>query len=62
MMLVCCPVICFAVYTSKVGPETCLTVALLCVLPIILEAKNALQKDSKEKVPSVAFWAEPWNN
>lgn len=48
------------IYTSKVGPETCLTVALLCVLPIILEAKNALQKDSKDTVPAVAFWAEPW--
>lgn len=48
------------IYTSEVGPETCLTVAALCVLPIILEAKNALQKDSKETVPAIAFWAEPW--
>jgi len=48
------------IYTTKVGPETCLTVVFLCVLPIILEAVNSLQKDSKETVPAIAFWAEPW--
>jgi hypothetical protein len=48
------------VFTSSVGPETTVTVALLCVWPIIIEATKSLNKGKAESVP-VFPWAEPWN-
>jgi hypothetical protein len=36
------------------------TVALLCVWPIIIEATKSLNKGKPESVP-VFPWAEPWN-
>lgn len=48
-----------AVYTSSVGPETAVTVAVLSVLPIIIEATKTLNP-GKESVPYFP-WNEPWN-
>ncbi len=39
-----CFFICPAVYTSSVGPETAVTVALLSMWPIIVEATKTLNK------------------
>jgi hypothetical protein len=36
------------------------TVAVLCVWPIIIEATKSLNKGKAESVP-VFPWAEPWN-
>ncbi|KAF6256350.1 light-harvesting protein of photosystem I [Scenedesmus sp. NREL 46B-D3] len=47
------------IFTSSVGPESVLTVALLCVWPIIIEATKSLNKGKPESVP-VFPWAEPW--
>jgi hypothetical protein len=54
------PIFLAAVFTSSVGPETVVTVALLCVWPIIIEATKSLNKGKPESVP-VFPWAEPWN-
>lgn len=40
------------------GPETAVTVAVLCVLPIIIEATKSLNP-GKESVPYFP-WNEPW--
>lgn len=40
-----------AVYTSVVGKETCVTVAVLSVWPIIIEATKTLNKGRPESVP-----------
>uniref|UniRef100_A0A383WNZ7 Chlorophyll a-b binding protein, chloroplastic n=1 Tax=Tetradesmus obliquus TaxID=3088 RepID=A0A383WNZ7_TETOB len=48
------------IFTSSVGPESVVTVALLCVWPIIIEATKSLNKGKPESVP-VFPWAEPWN-
>jgi hypothetical protein len=48
------------IFTSSVGPESTVTVALLCVWPIIIEATKSLNKGKPESVP-VFPWAEPWN-
>jgi hypothetical protein len=42
-----------------VGKETCVTVALLSVWPIIIEATKSLNKGGKESVPLFP-WNEPW--
>lgn len=47
------------IYTSPVGKETCVTVALLAIWPIIIEATKSLNKDGPESVP-VFPWNEPW--
>jgi hypothetical protein len=47
------------VYTSSVGKETCVTVAVLSVWPIIIEATKSLNKGGKESVPLFP-WNEPW--
>ncbi|GFR44824.1 hypothetical protein Agub_g6163, partial [Astrephomene gubernaculifera] len=47
------------IYTSSVGPETCVTVAVLCVLPMIIEATKTLNP-GKESVPYFP-WNEPWS-
>ncbi|GLI59015.1 hypothetical protein VaNZ11_000839 [Volvox africanus] len=47
------------IYTSSVGPETAVTVAVLSVLPIIIEATKTLNP-GKEAVPYFP-WNEPWN-
>ncbi|KAG2452487.1 hypothetical protein HYH02_002726 [Chlamydomonas schloesseri] len=47
------------IYTSSVGPETAVTVAVLCVLPMIIEATKTLNP-GKESVPYFP-WNEPWN-
>lgn len=47
------------VYTSSVGKETCVTVALLSVWPIIIEATKSLNKGQPESVPLFP-WNEPW--
>lgn len=48
------------IFTSEVGKETCLTVALLSVWPIIIEATKALDKQNKTSV-TLFPWTEPWN-
>jgi hypothetical protein len=48
-----------AVFTSSVGPECSLAVALLCVWPIIIEATKTLGKS--ESVPLFP-WNEEWKN
>jgi hypothetical protein len=48
-----------AVFTSSVGPESTIFVALLCVWPIIIEATKSLNKGGKESVP-IFPWNEPW--
>lgn len=47
-----------AVYTSVVGKESAVTVAVLSVWPIIIEATKTL--DKKQDTPSIFPWAEPW--
>jgi len=47
------------IYTSSVGKETCVTVAVLSVWPIIIEATKSLNKGGKESVPLFP-WNEPW--
>jgi len=49
-------VLVLAVFTSSVGKETCVAVALLCVWPIIVEATKSLNKGQPESVPLF-----PWN-
>jgi hypothetical protein len=46
------------IYTSPVGPETAVTVSVLSVLPIIIEATKTLN-GGKESVPYFP-WNEPW--
>lgn len=48
------------VYTSSVGPETAVTVAVLSIWPAIIEATKSLNKSGKESVPLFP-WNEPWN-
>ncbi|KAG2500795.1 hypothetical protein HYH03_001557 [Edaphochlamys debaryana] len=46
------------IYTSSVGPESTITVAFLCFLPMIIEATKTLSP----KEPEPYFpWNEPWN-
>jgi len=47
------------IFTSSVGPESTVTVALLSVWPIIIEATKSLNKGQKESVP-IFPWNEPW--
>jgi len=47
------------IFTSSVGPESTVFVALLCVWPIIIEATKSLNKGGKESVP-IFPWNEPW--
>lgn len=49
-----------AVFTSSVGKESAVTVAVLCVLPIIIEATKSLNK-GKESTP-IFPWNEQWKN
>ncbi len=49
-----------AVYSSSVGPETAVTVAVLSIWPVIIEATKSLNKSGKEPVPLFP-WNEPWN-
>jgi hypothetical protein len=45
------------IFTSSVGKETTVAVALLCVWPIIIEATKSLNKGQEESVPLF-----PWNS
>lgn len=49
------------IYLTSVGKETVVTVALLSVLPIILEATRAAG-DKNPAEPIVFPWAAPWGN
>lgn len=46
------------IFTSSVGKESAVTVAVLSVLPIIIEATKALNK-GKESIP-IFPWNEEW--
>jgi hypothetical protein len=46
------------IYTSSVGPETCVTVGVLCILPMLIEVSKTLN-NGKESTP-IFFWNEPW--
>eukprot|EP00197_Chlamydomonas_leiostraca_P007830 CAMPEP_0202859490 /NCGR_PEP_ID=MMETSP1391-20130828/1574_1 /ASSEMBLY_ACC=CAM_ASM_000867 /TAXON_ID=1034604 /ORGANISM="Chlamydomonas leiostraca, Strain SAG 11-49" /LENGTH=249 /DNA_ID=CAMNT_0049538523 /DNA_START=46 /DNA_END=795 /DNA_ORIENTATION=- len=48
------------IFTSSVGKESAVTVAVLCVLPIIIEATKSLNK-GKESTP-IFPWNEQWKN
>eukprot|EP00879_Flechtneria_rotunda_P000678 GHRR01000793.1.p1 GENE.GHRR01000793.1~~GHRR01000793.1.p1 ORF type:complete len:284 (+),score=70.63 GHRR01000793.1:91-852(+) len=48
------------IYTTEVGKETCVTVALLSVWPIIIEATKSLNRGRPEQNPAAFPWAEPW--
>jgi hypothetical protein len=44
------------IYTSSVGPEMCVTVGVLCILPMLIEVTKS---SGKESTP-IFFWNEPW--
>jgi hypothetical protein len=48
----------FVVFTSSVGPESAVFVALLSIWPMIIEAT----KGGKSSTPALFPWAEPWKN
>eukprot|EP00195_Chlamydomonas_chlamydogama_P010221 CAMPEP_0202889590 /NCGR_PEP_ID=MMETSP1392-20130828/165_1 /ASSEMBLY_ACC=CAM_ASM_000868 /TAXON_ID=225041 /ORGANISM="Chlamydomonas chlamydogama, Strain SAG 11-48b" /LENGTH=251 /DNA_ID=CAMNT_0049572951 /DNA_START=69 /DNA_END=824 /DNA_ORIENTATION=- len=50
------------IFTSSVGKETAVTVAVLSVWPIIIEATKSLNKGGKQDTPALFPWAEPWKN
>jgi len=45
------------IYTSSVGKETCVTVVLLSIWPMIIEATKKDKKNGEPLLP----WNEPWN-
>lgn len=45
-----------AVFTSSVGKESAVTVAVLSVWPIIIEATKTLNKDGKDSKPALFPW------
>lgn len=47
------------IYTTSVGKETAVTVALLSVWPMIIEATKTLAPKDEESVP-IFPWNEPW--
>lgn len=50
----------FVVFTSSVGPESAVFVAVLSIWPIIIEATKT--KGAKSSTPALFPWAEPWKN
>ncbi len=48
-----------AVFTSVVGKESAVTVAVLSVWPIIVEATKTLNKN--QDTPALFPWAAPWD-
>eukprot|EP00955_Chlamydomonas_euryale_P009204 98634-Chlamydomonas_euryale.AAC.3 len=47
------------IYTSSVGKETAVTVAVLCVYPMIIEVQKTLNK-GQDSTPVLFPWAAPW--
>jgi hypothetical protein len=49
------------IFTSSVGKETTIAVALLCVWPIIIEATKSLNKGGGDSVPLFPWNAPDWS-
>ena len=49
------------IYTSSVGKEMAVAVAVAMVWPMIIEATKVTNKGGKESQPSLFPWAAPWN-
>lgn len=48
------------IYTSAVGKETIVAIAVACVWPIIVEATKTLGPKGEDKTPALFPWAAPW--
>ncbi|KAG1660133.1 hypothetical protein FOA52_003793 [Chlamydomonas sp. UWO 241] len=48
------------IYTSAVGKETVVTIAVLCIWPMIIEVQKTLNKQDDTYPPALFPWAAPW--